>query len=86
MSPFHRMQFGREGCVPFYRQQYGRAGSTPFLNAGMSYCPASDQSGARMNQMQPGTSLVPECFVTEQIQNARMTLPSYASDQVISTL
>jgi hypothetical protein len=58
---FHRQQYGRVGCVPFYRQQYGRAGCTPFLNAGMSDCPASNQSGTVMNKnADGGTSPVPE--------------------------
>ncbi len=39
------------GCIHFHSQQYGRAGCTPFLNAGMSDCPASSQSGTGMNKM-----------------------------------
>jgi hypothetical protein len=51
----------RRTCVPFYRQQYGRAGCIPFLNAGMSDCPASNQSGTGMNRNADAeTSLVPE--------------------------
>jgi hypothetical protein len=53
--------YERKGCVPFYRQQYGRAGCTPFLNAGMSGCPASSQSGTGINRnANVGTNPVPK--------------------------
>jgi hypothetical protein len=38
-------------CVPFNLQQYEHTGCTLFVNAGMSDCPASGQSGTGMNKM-----------------------------------
>ena len=37
--------------IHFQSQQFERAGCTPFLNAGMSDCPASSQSGTRKNKI-----------------------------------
>ncbi len=47
---FHSQQYGRAGRIPFHQHQYGRAGCTLFLNAGISDCPASGQSGTGMKK------------------------------------
>jgi hypothetical protein len=58
--------FGRAVCITFHFLQFGRAlgipfTATPFLNAGMSDCPASSQSGTGMNKnADAGTIPVPE--------------------------
>ncbi len=55
--------YGRAGFITFstsFSLQYGRAGCTFFINAGMSECPTSSQSGVGMNKnADAGTSPVP---------------------------
>jgi hypothetical protein len=55
---FHSQQYGRARCVPFHNQQNGAQGVS-LLNAGMSDCPASSQSGTGINDnADAGTSPV----------------------------
>jgi hypothetical protein len=59
--PFHCQKYEQTVCVPFNLQQYEHTGCTTIVNARMSDCPASGQSGTRMNKNADAeTSLVPK--------------------------
>ncbi len=68
---FRSQQYGPAGCIPFQQGQYGRAENTLFLNAGISDCPASSQSGTGMNKSaDAGISPVPKYGDPVRYRNA----------------